>query len=72
VDAKAAVATAQAARTPDLSGAAKSIAAIPAGDNGSDKGEFAELDKLKGEKLEAALAEMARRDPAAYERYLNV
>ncbi|MDR0273859.1 MAG: hypothetical protein LBI48_00645 [Burkholderiaceae bacterium] len=66
-----AIKTAAQARTPDLSRAAKSIAQLPAADNGADGGEFADLDKLKGEKLETALEKLRRASPAAYERYLS-
>jgi len=57
-------------RKPDLSKAAASIANVPAADNGAALGEFAAFDKLKGDKLEAALENLARTNPAAYERYM--
>ena len=58
------------ARKPDLAAVAKSIANVPAADNGAGQGEFAAFDKLSGVKLEAALENMARTNPAAYERYM--
>jgi len=64
-----AIKDAAAARKPDLSKAAASIANVPAADNGADLGEFAHLDKLEGVKLENALENLMRTNPAAYARY---
>lgn len=64
---KAAAAT----RKPNLSGAPQTLANVPGGDGPGDVGEeFADLDRLNGEALEAAIAKMARTDPAAYQRYM--
>ena len=60
---------AMAARKIDLSAAPASLGATPGADSGSTDA-FARLDDLDGEKLEAALGNLARTDPAAYERWL--
>ena len=62
-----AVAAARAARTPNVDAAPKTLAQVPGADGPGDVGgEFAHLDSLEGDQLEAAIARMT---PAQREKY---
>ncbi len=68
-DPKAALAKAKEDRKVDIAGAPATLAQVPGGDGPGDvAGEFADLDALEGEALEAAIARMA---PVARDRYLR-
>lgn len=59
VDPKAAIAAAKSARAPTPSAAPKTLAQVPgAGGAGDIAGEFADIDALEGDDLEAAIARM--------------
>lgn len=70
VDARAAKEAVAKARAADVGRAVPTLATLPGADNGADGGEFAALNGLDGDKLEAALGKLARTNPEAYARYL--
>ena len=62
---------AAAQRKPKLDNAPATLAQVPGGDGPGDvASEFADLDRLTGDALEDAIGQMAKRDPAKYQRYM--
>ncbi|HEX4843194.1 MAG TPA: hypothetical protein VFV57_05945 [Limnobacter sp.] len=59
-------------RSMPVDAAPKTLAQVPGSDGPGDDGgsEFADIDALNGEELEAAIADMARRNPKAYAKYM--
>lgn len=57
-------------RKAPIDAAPTNLSQVPGGDGPGDvAGEFADLDALEGEALEAAIADLARRNPAALEKF---